>query len=203
MPVYVSHMSFGALSREAKIALAKGSAMAGTLICSGEGGMLDADRSAASTYILEMASGYFGWTEEAMSKADGVEIKVGQAAKAGLGGMLPASKVTDEIAAVRGIGKGKDAISPSRFPDISSVAQMKQRVSEIRAIIDGKPLGIKIAGSRIEEDLACALECEPDYITIDGRGGATGAAPKHVKDNICIPTLYALDRAMRFLILKV
>ncbi len=199
MPVYVSHMSFGALSREAKIALAKGSAMAGTLICSGEGGMLGAERDAAKTYILEMASGYFGWTEEAMARADGVEIKIGQAAKAGMGGMLPARKVTEEIAAVRKLGKGEDAISPSRFRDISSVAQMKQRVAEIRSIIEGKPLGIKIAAARVEEDVAAALECEPDYITIDGRGGATGAAPKHVKDNICAPTLYALSRAVRFL----
>ncbi len=199
LPLYVSHMSFGALSREAKIALAKGSAMAGTLICSGEGGMLGDERDNAKKYILEMASGYFGWTDEAISKSDGVEIKIGQAAKAGMGGMLPGSKVTEEIAKVRGLKAGQDAISPSRFKDISTVKEMKKRVMEIRTKLDGKPLGMKIAAARIEADLVAVLECEPDFITIDGRGGATGSAPKHVKDNIGVHTLYALLRTASFL----
>ena len=199
LPVYVSHMSFGALSREAKMALAEGSKMAGTMICSGEGGMLPEERERAGVYILEMASGYFGWTDEAIAKADGVEIKLGQAAKAGMGGMLPGKKVTEEIANVRGLKKGEDAISPSRFKDISSVSDLKKRVAEIKSLTGGKPVGIKMAAGRLEDDLTAALECEPDFITIDGRGGATGAAPKHVKDSICIPTLYALDRTRRFL----
>ena len=199
LPVYVSHMSFGALSREAKVSLARGSRMAGTMICSGEGGMPPEERAESGTYILEMASGYFGWTEEAIGKADGIEIKIGQAAKAGMGGMLPGAKVTDEIASVRGIGKGKDALSPSRLPDINSVADLRRRVGEIKKMTGGKPVGIKIAAGRIEDDLKAALECDPDFITIDGRGGATGAAPKHVKDNICIPTLYALSRGRNFL----
>ncbi|MEE8483074.1 MAG: glutamate synthase-related protein [Nitrospinota bacterium] len=199
LPVYVSHMSFGALSREAKIALAKGSAMAGTMICSGEGGMMPEERENADTYIFEMASGYFGWNEENMNKADAIEIKMGQAAKAGKGGMLPAGKVTGEIAKVRGLEPGENAISPARFPDINSIADLRVRISEIRQTTGGKPVGIKFAASRIEEDLAAALECEPDFITIDGRGGATGAAPKHIKDSICVPTLFALDRARRFL----
>lgn len=199
LPVYVSHMSFGAISREAKIALARGSAMAGTMICSGEGGMLPEERENAAAYILEMASGYFGWNEEAIAKADGVEIKIGQASKAGMGGTLPGKKVTDEIARVRGIEPGKSAISPARFPDMKSLDDMKKRVEEIRKITGGRPVGVKFAASRLEEDLAAALELEPDFITIDGRGGATAAAPKHIKDNVCVPTLYALDRARRFL----
>ncbi|VAX25673.1 Glutamate synthase [NADPH] large chain [hydrothermal vent metagenome] len=198
-PLYVSHMSFGALSREAKVALAKGSSSAGTLICSGEGGMLDDERDNAKKYILEMASGYFGWTDEAIARADGVEIKIGQAAKAGMGGMLSGKKVTGEIAKVRGLKPGQDAVSPSRFKDIPSLKEMKKRVREIRAKLGGKPLGMKIAAARIEADLAALLECEPDFITIDGRGGATGSAPKHVKDNIGVPTLYALMRAVEFL----
>ena len=199
LPVYVSHMSFGALSREAKIALAIGAKKAGTMICSGEGGMLPEERKEAGIYILEMASGYFGWTKEARDLADGFEIKIGQAAKAGMGGMLPGKKVTTEIAKVRGIEEGKDAFSPSHFPDINSVADLRKRVDEIRKESGGKPVGIKIAAGRIEDDLRSALECAPDFITIDGRGGATGAAPKHVKDNICVPTLYALSRAKAFL----
>ncbi len=199
LPVYVSHMSFGALSREAKIALATGSAAAGTLICSGEGGLLPDEQEAAATYIFELASGGFGWTEANIAKADAIEIKMGQAAKAGLGGVLPGAKVTEEIAKVRGIEVGKDAISPGAFPDFKTLKDLKKRVAEIKKMTGGKPVGIKFAASRIEEDLAAALECQPDFITIDGRGGATGAAPKHVKDNICVPTLYALDRARRYL----
>ena len=92
-PIFVSHMSFGALSKEAKLALAKGTAEFGTMMCSGEGGMLPESREAASQYVFEMASGYFGWTEENIAKADGIEIKMGQSAKAGLGGLLPGHKV--------------------------------------------------------------------------------------------------------------
>ena len=88
-PIFVSHMSFGALSKEAKLSLAMGSAEFGTLMCSGEGGMLPEARAAAGQYIFEMASGYFGWKEENIVKADGIEIKMGQSAKAGLGGLLP------------------------------------------------------------------------------------------------------------------
>lgn len=198
-PVYVSHMSFGALSAEAKEALARGAKQSGTLICSGEGGMLAVEQENAGVYIFEMASGYFGWNEKNIKKADAIEIKIGQAAKAGMGGVLPAEKITPEIAKIRSVKKGEDAVSPSRFPDIHSKEDLKTRVEEIRKINKGKAIGIKFAASRIEEDLEVALFCNPDFITIDGRGGATGAAPLHVKDNICIPTLYALDRVMRYL----
>ncbi len=199
LPVFVSHMSFGALSAEAKQALATGAKQSGTMICSGEGGMLNLEKEAAGVYIFEMASGYFGWNDENIKKADAIEIKIGQAAKAGMGGVLPAKKISPQIAETRNVPEDVDAISPSHFPDIFSKEDLKTRVDEIRKINGGKPIGIKFAASHVEEDLAAALYCEPDFITIDGRGGATGSAPKHVKDNICIPTLYALDRVMRYL----
>ena len=198
MPVLVSHMSFGALSHEAKVALARASAEAGIAICSGEGGMLPAERDAADTYVFEMASGYFGWAEENIAKADAIEIKIGQAAKAGAGGLLPGEKVTREIAAVRGLQPGETAHSPAHFPDISSPQELARRVSELRRTTGGKPIGIKIAASRIEDDLDHALESSPDWITIDGRPGGTGAAPVHLKDHVGIPTVYAVDRARRF-----
>lgn len=199
MPVYVSHMSFGALSREAKIALAQGAAAAGTMNCSGEGGMLPEEQAAARTYVFEMASGYFGWTEENIRKADAIEIKMGQSAKTGLGGVLPGSKVTEEIARVRGLKVGQDAISPSRFPDIETPAQMGERIQWIRQVNPAIPVGIKFAASKLEADLAAACELDVDFITIDGRPGGTGAAPLHVKDHIGIPTVYALPRARRWL----
>ncbi len=199
LPAYVSHMSFGALSKEAKLALAKGSAEANTLICSGEGGMLPEERSAASTYILEMASGYFGWNDEAISKADAIEIKLGQSAKPGLGGELPADKVTGDIAAVRGLDEGRSAHSPSRFPDISSVDQMAQRIDEIRQKIPGKPIGIKFAANDVENDLRAALTLNPDFITIDGFGGGTGAAPIHVRDHFGMSIIAAIPIARQII----
>ncbi len=198
-PFYISHMSFGALSREAKIALATGAAQFGTMNCSGEGGMLPEERAAARYYVLEMASGYFGWTEENIKKADAIEIKIGQSAKTGLGGVLPAAKVTLEIAAVRGLKAGQDAISPSRFRDLNSPAEMRERIAWIRSINPGIPIGIKFAAAKLEADLAAACELDADFITIDGRPGGTGAAPKHVKDHIGIPTVYALPRARKWL----
>ena len=198
MPVLISHMSFGALSAEAKVALAKASAEAGIAICSGEGGLLPAEREHAGTFIFEMASGYFGWTEENIKRADAIEIKIGQAAKAGVGGILPGPKVTAEIAAVRGIVPGTTARSPARFPDIDTPQQLAQRVAEIRRLTDGRPVGIKIAASKLEDDLDAALESNPDWITIDGQPGGTGAAPVHLKDHVGIPTVYAVDRARRF-----
>ena len=133
-PIYVSHMSFGALSKEAKMALAKGASMFGTVMCSGEGGMLPDSRELSDQYIFEMASGYFGWTEENIAKADGIEIKMGQSAKAGLGGLLPSEKVRGDIAEVRGLDEGQEARSPARFPDINNLQDMKDRIQWIRSI---------------------------------------------------------------------
>ena len=198
-PIFVSHMSFGALSREAKMALAKGAAMFGTMICSGEGGMLDAEREQADQYVFEMASGYFGWTEANIARASGIEIKMGQSAKAGLGGLLPAHKVTADIAEARGIDENTEARSPARFPDINSPDDMKARIAWIRSINPDIPIGIKFAASRIEADLEAACALDVDWITLDGRAGGTGAAGKHVKDNICVPTVFAIPRARQWL----
>jgi len=198
-PIFVSHMSFGALIKEAKIALAKGTAEFGTMMCSGEGGMLPESREAASQYIFEMASGYFGWTEENIAKANGIEIKMGQSAKAGLGGLLPGHKVKGDIAKVRGLEEGQEARSPARFQDINSLSDMKERIKWIRSINPDIPIGIKFAASRIEADLAAAVELDVDWITLDGRAGGTGAAGKHVKDNICVPSVFAIPRARKWL----
>jgi len=197
IPMYVSHMSFGALSASAKTALAHVAEAAGTAIGSGEGGILDAERTVASRYIFEMASGYFGWSPANVARADAVELKFGQSAKAGSGGLLPAAKVTPRIAEVRGLRPGEDAHSPARFTDIAGPADLRARVSWIRDQIEGRPVGIKFAAGRVEEDVDAAVEAGVDFITIDGRGGGTGAAPDVLKDNLTIPIQYALYRARR------
>jgi methylamine---glutamate N-methyltransferase subunit C len=199
IPLFVSHMSYGALSPEAKEALARGASAAGTAIASGEGGAHPRERDNAERYIFEMASGYFGWNDENVGRASAIEVKIGQGAKPGLGGTLLGSKVTAEIAAVRGVPPGTDVHSPAHFPDINSTADLARRVAEIKAATGGVPVGIKFAAGDVERDVAAALECGADYLTIDGLGGGTGAAPVHVKDNVGIPSAFGLYRARRFL----
>ena len=192
-------MSFGALSREIKIALAKGSAAVGTAICSGEGGILEDELQAAHKYIFEYVPNQYSVTDENLQRVDAIEIKIGQSAKPGMGGHLPGNKVTAEIAAVRGRPEGRDIISPARFDDIRTPDDLKRKVDWLREKSGGKPIGIKIAAGNIEADLEFAVHAEPDFITLDGRAGATGAAPKFVKDATSIPTIFALCRARRFL----
>lgn len=199
MPFYVSHMSFGALSAEAKTALAKGSAMAGTAMCSGEGGMLAASRKAAKYYIYELGTAAFSHDENAIKMADAVELKMGQAAKPGLGGVLPAEKVTDEIAEIRGIKPGEDGLTPARMDGVNDAKSLRKKVAWVRSLLGGKPVGIKFAAGHIEEDIRTALAASPDFITIDCRGGATGAAPVFIKDNVCVPAIFAIRRARRYL----
>ncbi len=198
-PVYVSHMSFGALSKEGKIALAKGSAAAHTAMCSGEGGILPEERDAAYRYIFEYVPNLYSVTDENLRTADAVEIKIGQGTKPGMGGHLPGSKVTAEIAAVRGKAQGQDVQSPSHFADIRTKEDLKARVSDLRARSDGRPIGIKIAAGHIERDLEVCVFAEPDFITIDGRGGATGSSPLSLRDAASVPTVYALYRARKYL----
>jgi glutamate synthase domain-containing protein 2 len=198
-PVYVSHMSFGALSREVKIALARGSAAVKTAMCSGEGGILPEERDHAYKYIFEYVPNRYSVTEENLAKADAIEIKIGQSSKPGMGGHLPGSKVTDEIAKVRGFEKGMDIHSPARFDDIRSADELAAKVINLRELSGGKPIGVKIAAGHIEADLDIILQAEPDFITIDGRPGATGASPKYVKAATSVPTIYALHRARAYL----
>ena len=170
MPVYISHMSFGALSKETKIALSKGSAAAGTAMCSGEGGILPEEKAAAHKYIFEYVPNLYSVTEENLKTSDAIEIKIGQGTKPGMGGHLPGSKVTPEIAAVRNKPVGKDVISPSKFPDINTKQDLKALVDDLRKRSDGRPIGIKIAAGKIEKDLEYCVFAEPDFITIDARG---------------------------------
>lgn len=198
-PVYVSHMSFGALSRELKTALAKGSAMSKTAMCSGEGGILPEERQAAYKYIFEYVPNLYSVTKENLQRADAIEIKIGQGTKPGMGGHLPGDKVTPEIAKIRNKPLGEDVISPSKFPNINTKEDLKEMVDWLREESDGRPIGIKIAAGHIEQDMEWVAFAGADFITIDGRGGATGASPKSLKDSSSVPTIFALHRARKYL----
>lgn len=198
-PVYISHMSFGALSKEVKVALAKGSAMAHTAMCSGEGGILKEEKEAAAKYIFEYIPNKYSVTDDNLQSSDAIEIKIGQGTKPGMGGHLPGEKVTQEIAALRGRRPGEDIQSPSKFPELRTRDDLKDMVSMLRCRSDGRPIGIKIAAGRIERDLEYCVYAEPDFITIDGRGGATGSSPLFLREATTVPTIYALYRARKYL----
>ena len=198
-PVFVSHMSFGALSANAKIALSKGSAMAKTAMCSGEGGALSDEMYNAYRYIYEYPPNKYSFNDETLENSAAVEIKIGQGTKPGMGGHLPGEKVTQIIAMMRDKPMGQDILSPSRFPGIDSPSDLKDTVDMLRKRSHGLPIGVKIAAGHIEEDLAFIAESGCDFITIDGRGGATGSSPKFLRDVASVPTVYALARARRYM----
>ena len=199
IPLFVSDMSFGALSEEAKVALARGAELAGTGICSGEGGMLADEQEANSRYFYELASARFGFSWDKVRKTQAFHFKGGQGAKTGTGGHLPGSKVNERIAEVRGLDVGQAAISPARFPDWDSLGQYRDFTAQVRENTGGIPVGFKLSAQHIEKDIDAALEIGVDYIILDGRGGGTGAAPLIFRDNISVPTIPALARARRHL----
>ena len=199
IPLFVSDMSFGALSETAKVALARGAEMAGTGICSGEGGMLEEERRENSRYFYELASARFGFSWDKLDRVQAFHFKGGQGAKTGTGGHLPGNKVQGKIAEVRGLPEGEEAVSPPRFPDWTEVSQIKEFAEEVRDRTGGIPIGYKLSAQHIEKDIDAALEVGVDYIILDGRGGGTGAAPVIFRDNISVPTIPALARARRHL----
>ncbi|MEH6524213.1 MAG: glutamate synthase-related protein [Sulfitobacter sp.] len=195
IPLFVSDMSFGALSETAKVALATGAEMAGTGICSGEGGMLPEEQAANSRYFYELASARFGFSWDKLDHVQAFHFKGGQGAKTGTGGHLPGAKVQGKIAEVRGLEAGTAAVSPPRFPEWTETSQIKEFADEVRERTGGIPIGYKLSAQHIEKDIDAALEVGVDYIILDGRGGGTGAAPIIFRDNISVPTIPALARA--------
>jgi glutamate synthase domain-containing protein 2 len=199
IPIFVSDMSFGALSLEAKTALARGAEHAGTAIASGEGGALAEEQAESTRYLYELASARFGFSWEIVERSQAFHFKGGQAAKTGTGGHLPGDKVTEKIAAVRNIPMGETAVSPSRFPEWADTVGFRDFADEVRERTGGIPIGFKLSAQHIEEDLEAALTVGVDYVILDGRGGGTGSAPLLFRDNISVPTIPALARARRYL----
>jgi methylamine---glutamate N-methyltransferase subunit C len=199
MPIFVSDMSFGALSQEAKVALAKGAEMAGTGICSGEGGMLPEEQAENSRYLYELASARFGFSMDLLKDVQAFHFKGGQGAKTGVGGHLPGDKVRGKIAEVRRLPEGAAAISPATFPDWTNLDDYRRFADEVRETTQGIPIGYKLSAQHVEADMQAAVDIGVDYVILDGRGGGTGAAPDTLKDHISVPTMPAIARARRFL----
>jgi len=199
IPLFVSDMSFGALSEEAKISLAKGAELAGTGICSGEGGMLDEEQQANSKYFYELASAKFGFEWDKLKHVQAFHFKGGQGAKTGTGGHLSGNKVVGKIAEVRKLKEGTPAVSPPTFEDLNTPEDFKNFANKVREVTGGIPIGFKLSANHIEVDIQFALDASADYIILDGRGGGTGAAPLIFRNNISVPTIPALPRARKYL----
>jgi glutamate synthase domain-containing protein 2/CDGSH-type Zn-finger protein len=199
IPLFVSDMSFGALSEEAKVSLAKGAELAGTGICSGEGGMLPDEQEVNSRYLYELASAKFGYEESLLERVQAFHFKCGQGAKTGTGGHLPGNKNVGRISEVRGIPEGQPAVSPPTFADLDTVEDFSRFADRVREVSGGIPVGFKLSAQHIERDLDFAVAAGADYIILDGRGGGTGAAPLLFRDHISVPTIPALARARHHL----
>lgn len=201
----VSSMSFGALSANAVMAMNKGAAMGGFSQETGEGGLTKYHLKYGADLIWEFGSGYFGcrtkdgrfddtvFAEKAAKpQVKGVMIKLSQGAKPGIGGVLPGEKVTQEIAEARGVEAGKTVESPAAHPEFSTPRELLEFVARVRRGAQGKPVGIKFCvGSRIEVLSLCRAMLEtgilPDWITVDGSEGGTGAAPVEFEDTVGLP----------------
>jgi glutamate synthase domain-containing protein 2 len=200
-PILNAAMSYGALSKEAKMALALGSSLAGTIANSGEGGMLDEERKLAEHITLQYSTGRFGVSDDRLQQADMIEIKISQGAKPGMGGKLPGVKVTAEIAAVRQIVQGEMAQSPAVHPDIKNARDLSAKILELKKLTGGKPVAVKFVGGHLIKDLEAIFSQDaiPDVLVIDGGEGGTGAAPVTVKDHVGLPLIYSLPRISDFL----
>ena len=157
--------------------------------------MLPEEQSANSRYLYELASARFGWSLDKVERVQAFHFKAGQGAKTGTGGHLPGDKVVGKIAEVRGLEPGHAAISPPTFADLSEPADYRRLADQVRERSGGVPIGFKLSAQHIEDDIDFALDSSADYIILDGRGGATGAAPNIFKNNISVPTLAALARS--------
>ena len=166
IPLFVSDMSFGSLSEEAKVSLARGAERAGTGICSGEGGMLPEEVAENSRYFYELASGRFGWSLDKIKEVSAFHLKFGQGAKTGTGGHLPGSKVRGKIAVVRELEEGQDAISPATFPNLVTPDDYRQLIDQVREVSGGIPIGAKLSAQKIENDIDAVLDLGVDYICL-------------------------------------
>jgi glutamate synthase domain-containing protein 2 len=180
-------------------ALSKGSAAAKTAVGSGEGGILEDSIESSYRFIFEYVPNRYSVTDENLKRADAIEIKIGQSAKPGAGGYIPAEKATAEISEMRGFPPGTDIITPANYDDIRSSEDLLEKVEWLRKKSCGRPVGVKIAAGNIEDDLEAVVYANPDFITVDGRPGSTAGAGKIIKDSTSVPTIYALHRARKYL----
>lgn len=198
IPVYVTGMSFGALSYEAKIALARGSTMAGSATCSGEGGMIPDERRYSMKWFYQCIQSRYGFNPHHLRLADACEFFIGQGCKVGLGGHLMGQKVTDQVAEMRSLPAGIDQRSPARHPDWLGPDDLALKIQEIREATNWEiPIQLKLGAARVYDDVRMAVKCDPDSIYIDAMEGGTGAGPHIATEDTGVPGIAAIREARR------
>ncbi len=202
LPVMFSAMSYGAISLTACETLARAATEMGTLYNTGEGGLHRTLYKYGKNTIVQVASGRFGVHSQYLDAGAMVEIKIGQGAKPGIGGHLPGEKVSAEVSMTRMIPQGTDALSPAPQHDIYSIEDLSQLIFALKEATNyTKPVGVKIAAVHNAAAIASGMvRAGADYIVLDGIRGATGAAPKIIRDNVGIPievALAAVDTRLR------
>jgi methylamine---glutamate N-methyltransferase subunit C len=196
IPLMVTGMSYGALSRPAKTALARGARLAGTSSTTGDGGMLDVERTESRVLIYEVLPSRYGINIQHLRQADAIEITLGQGAKPGTGGLLLGSKVSDEIARLRDLPPGVDQRSPCRHPDFLGPDDLIIKIEELREATEHRvPIFVKMGASRVFDDVRLAAKAGADVIVVDGMEGGTGASPELLQEHTGIPTLAAVCEA--------
>ena len=200
IPVYITGMSFGALSYEAKIALARGATMAGSATCSGEGGMIPPERDYSTKWYYQCIQSRYGFNPHHLMLADACEFFIGQGCKVGLGGHLMGQKVTEQVAEMRSLPAGIDQRSPARHPDWLGPDDLSLKVQEIREATDYRiPIQLKLGASRVYDDVRMAAKCGPDIIYLDGAEGGTGAGPHIATEETGVPGIAAIRQARKAL----
>src|SRR3989442_6066045 len=196
IPVMITGMSWGALSYNAKVALARGASAVGSSNTTGDGGMLMAERENSKTLVYEVLPSRYGINVHDMKRADAIELTIGQGAKPGTGGLLLGSKVSDTIAKQRDLPVGVDQRSPARHPDFLGPDDMIIKIGELREATDWQvPIFVKLGAARVYDDVKLAAKAGADVVVVDGMEGGTGASPDLLQEHTGIPTLAAVCEA--------
>ena len=196
IPIMITGMSWGALSYNAKVALAKGASEIGSSNTTGDGGMLAAERANSRTLVYEVLPSRYGIDVHHMRLSDGIELTIGQGAKPGTGGLLLDSKVSGEIARQRELPAGVDQRSPARHPDMLGPDDMIIKIEELREATDWRvPIFVKLGASRVYDDVKLAAKAGADVVVVDGMEGGTGASPAILQEHTGVPTLAAVCEA--------
>ena len=199
-PIMISGMSYGATSKNVKLVISRTAALLKIAFNSGEGGILEEDLNAAAKYMIgQYATGRFGVDEALLKRVAAIEIRFGQGAYPGKGSYLPASKMTPDVAELRGLQDDEAAYSPAHHGDMTTPAEIKAKVLWLRELTNGVPIGAKIGCGNVEKDLQVLVDAGVDFVALDGFGGGTGATDYYVRENVGIPLVAALPRAARYL----
>jgi glutamate synthase domain-containing protein 2 len=202
-PIMVTAMAYGlSISKNAKLAWGKGSALAGTACNSGDAGFYAPEREQAKYYIVQYNRAGYGNSEEELKQADAIEIRFGQATMGALGETIESTDIDEELAKHLNLEKDQSAIRPILYKEMKEGKKLKDIVEKIKNINGDVPIGVKIAAGNIERDLDEIIEAECDFVTIDGAGGGTAGSPKVTIDNSTLPLIFAIPRAYNYLVKK-